>query len=77
MTEYEAWQPAFPDSSRQSLAELAKKYGNITVMANGHLEDPSKASQMIENCTADIITLGKGALANHNWPVKVKMVVNR
>lgn len=46
-------------------------------MANGHLEDPSKASQMIENCTADIITLGKGALANHNWPVKVKMVVNR
>ncbi|MDQ0050693.1 2,4-dienoyl-CoA reductase-like NADH-dependent reductase (Old Yellow Enzyme family) [Paenibacillus polymyxa] len=27
---------------------------------------------MIENCTADIITLGKGALANHNWPVKVK-----
>ncbi|WP_327204618.1 NADH:flavin oxidoreductase [Paenibacillus polymyxa] len=72
VTEYEAWQPAFPDSSRQSLAELAKKYGNITVMANGHLEDPSKASQMVENCTADIITLGKGALANHNWPVKVK-----
>ena len=41
-------------------------------MANGHVEDSSKASQMVKNCTADIITLGKGALANHNRPVKFK-----
>ncbi|MFK4347314.1 MULTISPECIES: hypothetical protein [unclassified Paenibacillus] len=72
VTEYEAWQPAFPGGTGQSLAALAKKYGNITVMANGHLEDPSKASEMVENRATDIITLGKGALANHDWPAKVK-----
>ncbi|MGF9947359.1 NADH:flavin oxidoreductase, partial [Priestia megaterium] len=84
ITEYEAWQPAFPkieetigtnsglDNSDLSLAALAKKYGKVCVIANGHLEDPIKAREIIENREADIITLGKGALANHDWVNKVK-----
>jgi len=70
-TEYKAWDPAF-DTNEASLAELAKKYGNIPVMANGHLEDPEKAAELIENGEADIVTIGKGALANHDWANKVK-----
>ncbi|MDN4865465.1 NADH:flavin oxidoreductase [Priestia megaterium] len=84
VTEYEAWQPAFPkdeetiitnsglDNSDLSLAALAKKYGKVCVIANGHLEDPVKAKEIIEKGEADIITLGKGALANHDWVNKVK-----
>ncbi|MED4170210.1 NADH:flavin oxidoreductase [Priestia megaterium] len=84
ITEYEAWQPAFPkveetigtnsglDNSDLSLAALAKKYGEVCVIANGHLEDPVKAKEIIEKEEADIITLGKGALANHDWVNKVK-----
>lgn len=71
VTEYEAWQPAF-DSSKVSLVSLAKKYGKIAVIANGHLENPEKANEMIKNGEADVITLGKGALANHDWVRKVK-----
>lgn len=71
VTEYKAWEPAF-DKSGQSLASLAKKYGGVPVIANGHLEDPQKAGEMIENGEADVITLGKGALANHDWVNKVK-----
>ena len=60
VTEYEAWQPAFPEGegiaaidsafedSGSSLAALAKKYGGVPVIANGHLEDPAKAREIIE-----------------------------
>lgn len=71
VTEYKAWQPAF-DTNDLSLAGFAKKYGKIPVIANGHLENPSKASEMVEQGEADVITLGKGALANHDWVQKVR-----
>lgn len=72
VTEYQALQPAFSDGSVETLAGLAKKYGKITVIANGHSEDPTKASEMIVSGKADVITLGKEALANHDWVNKVK-----
>lgn len=84
VTEYEAWEPAFPkgegtvatDSAfgdgGMSLAALAKRYGNIPVIANGHLEDPAKAKEIVGKGEVDLITLGKGALANHDWVNKVK-----
>ncbi|MFC7395556.1 NADH:flavin oxidoreductase [Scopulibacillus cellulosilyticus] len=84
VTEYKAWLPAFPagedivethssfNGNGASLAALAKKYGKISVIANGHLEDPAKAIEIVEKGEADMITLGRGALANHDWVNKVK-----
>ncbi|PTX63288.1 2,4-dienoyl-CoA reductase-like NADH-dependent reductase (Old Yellow Enzyme family) [Melghirimyces profundicolus] len=85
VTEYEAWQPAFDYKDEHqgawepafgdqgaSLAALAKKYGEIPVMANGSLHDPVKAREMIEQGEADVVTIGRGALANSDWPRKVK-----
>ena len=84
VTEYEAWQPAFPEGEATtatdsdfgaggaSLARLAKTYSNLPVIANGHLENPGTAAEIIENGEADVVTLGKGALANHDWINKVK-----
>jgi 2,4-dienoyl-CoA reductase-like NADH-dependent reductase (Old Yellow Enzyme family) len=71
VTEFEAWKPAF-DNSEATLASLAKKYGRVPVIANGYLEDPERARKIIENGEADVVTLGKGALANHDWVNKVK-----
>lgn len=71
VTEHEAWKPAF-DKNETSLVSLAKKYGKIPVIANGHLGDPEKAREIIENGEADVVTLGKSALANHDWVNKVK-----
>ncbi len=70
VTEYEAWQPAF-DSSDVTLVELAKQYGGLTVIANGQLEDVARAKDIVEK-GADVVTLGKGALANHDWIKKVE-----
>lgn len=72
VSEYEAWKPAF-NSKGPSLAAFAKMYGKVPVIVNGHLENPEKAHEMIESGVADVITLGKGALANDDWANKVKV----
>ncbi|CAM4460206.1 NADH:flavin oxidoreductase [Paenibacillus tarimensis] len=84
VTEYEAWQPAFPEGEgthatdpafekgQSSLAALAKRYGGVPVMANGKLDNPDSASTILAKGEADLITIGKGALANHDWVNKVK-----
>nr|WGD74578.1 xenobiotic reductase b [Bacillus subtilis] len=41
-------------------------------MANGSLHDSEKAKEIIEKGEADVITLGRGALANYDWANKVK-----
>ncbi|PAF16314.1 oxidoreductase [Terribacillus saccharophilus] len=70
VTEFEALQPAF-DSSDVTLVELAKQYGGLTVIANGQLEDVSRAKDIVEK-GADVVALGKGALANHDWIKKIE-----
>ncbi len=84
VTEYEAWQPAFSEGEGTkatdaafadggpSLAALAKKYGKLPVIANGGLEDPERAKAILNKGEADIVTLGKGALANADWVNRVK-----
>lgn len=84
VTEFEAWQPAFLheegtgawepafDGTGLTLAALAKKFGQVPVMANGSLHDPRRAREIIEQGEVDLITLGRGALANGDWVHKVR-----
>ncbi|WCK52995.1 NADH:flavin oxidoreductase [Aneurinibacillus sp. Ricciae_BoGa-3] len=69
-TDYRALHPAFGESG-PTLAELAKKYGNTTVIVNGNLDQPSDAEEALTK-GSDIIALGKAALANHDWVKKAK-----
>lgn len=71
VTEFEAWQPAFSEG-KATLTALAKKYGKLPVIVNGSLHDPEKAKAIIEKGEADVVTLGRGALANYDWAYKVK-----
>jgi 2,4-dienoyl-CoA reductase-like NADH-dependent reductase (Old Yellow Enzyme family) len=71
VTQFDAMNPAFGEQGL-TLAQLAKKYGKLPVIANGQLEDPQKANEIIQKGDADFISLGKGALANPNWVNKVK-----
>lgn len=61
-----------PDTE-QTLAELAVQYSDahVAVIANGGLGDPTKARTALER-GADLLTLGTSALANHDWPHRVK-----
>lgn len=70
VTEYHADQPAFADGG-STLAALAKKYGGLPVVVNGNLSAPEQGEGMLQRNEADIITLGKIALANKDWVNKV------
>jgi 2,4-dienoyl-CoA reductase-like NADH-dependent reductase (Old Yellow Enzyme family) len=70
-TEYRAAKPAFADGGK-TLAALAKQYGGVSVIVNGNLDDPRDATRMIESGDADVVALGKPALANRDWPMRVK-----
>jgi len=71
VTEHDATEPAF--GSGPTLAELAKRHGGLPVIANGKLGDHDKAAAFVETGHADVITLGKAALANPDWPKRVAM----
>lgn len=71
VTEHEAWQPAF-DAAGESLAALAHRHApSLTLIANGGLHQPQRALQLTEQ-GADVIALGRGALANPDWPRRVR-----
>lgn len=70
VTEYEAWRPAFGTGA--SLAALAKRHGGKPVIANGSLHDPAQAMGMVERGEADVVSLGRGALAQADWPRRVR-----
>jgi 2,4-dienoyl-CoA reductase-like NADH-dependent reductase (Old Yellow Enzyme family) len=69
ITEFDATQPAF--ETGQTLAELATRYARVPVIANGQLGAPERAESLIANGHAEVITLGKSALANPDWPRRV------
>jgi 2,4-dienoyl-CoA reductase-like NADH-dependent reductase (Old Yellow Enzyme family) len=70
VTEYEAWKPAF--ETGPSLAALAKRHGGKPFIANGKLHDPAQAMGMVERGEADVVSLGRGALAQADWPRRVR-----
>ncbi len=70
-TEYRAIAPAFEDGT-PSLAALAKEHSGVAVIANGNLDDPETAVSLLRDGAADVVALGKAALANRNWPHRVR-----
>lgn len=70
VTEPEAASPAFGEGP--TLAALAGRYGGgLPIIANGALESPRTAEDMVGK-EADVVSLGKGALANMDWPNRVR-----
>lgn len=70
VTEFEAWQHAFPDDERTLVQHARLAAPHLAVIANGGLHDPARAQQVLTD-GADLIALGRGALANPDWPMRV------
>ncbi|NPD66071.1 NADH:flavin oxidoreductase [Lichenicola cladoniae] len=67
LIEFEAWQPAFAENG-PSLMRLAQRYApRAAILANGSLHNIERAAAAL-NDGADIITIGRGALANPDLP---------
>jgi 2,4-dienoyl-CoA reductase-like NADH-dependent reductase (Old Yellow Enzyme family) len=70
VTEPTATEPAFGEGP--TLAALARRYGGgAAIIANGSLDVPQDAEGTVRE-EADIVALGKGALANMDWPNRVR-----
>ncbi|MEO8321007.1 MAG: tRNA-dihydrouridine synthase [Bradyrhizobium sp.] len=70
VTEFEAWKPAFT-SEGPSLMHLARRYApKTTIFANGGLHNVAQAVAALDD-GADIITIGRGALANPDFPKRL------
>lgn len=70
VTEHDINQPAF--GSGETLAQLAKRLGGVPTVANGALDDPAVAAALLARGDADLVSLGKPALANQDWPLKAR-----
>ena len=67
VTGFEAWKPAFAEGGH-SLMRLAKHYApKAAIFANGSLHNIEQAVAALDG-GADIITIGRGALANPDLP---------
>ena len=70
VTEYEAWKPAFAPAG-PSLMRLAKRHApDAVILANGGLHNIGQAAAALDD-GADIVTIGRGALANPDLPNRV------
>ncbi|MGA0543027.1 alkene reductase [Neotabrizicola sp. VNH66] len=55
-----------------SLAGLARRHSGHPVIANGRLESGDLAQKLLADGEADLISLGKAAIADPDWPTKVQ-----
>ncbi|KRT35534.1 FAD-dependent oxidoreductase [Acetomicrobium hydrogeniformans] len=74
---YEAWYWAHPPNYMKhgcyiDLIRELKKVISVPVLMAGRMELPDLAAQALEEKTADVIVLGRGLLADPEWPNKVK-----
>ncbi|MGW7276144.1 oxidoreductase [Streptomyces sp. NPDC054864] len=54
-----------------TITALAKKVTGLPVIANGGMHDLDQAAQLLEGGHADVLSLGRGALANPDLPNRV------
>lgn len=70
-TEHRALAAASGDDG-PTLAKLAKRYGGLSIIANGQLDGPADAAEVIDSGDADVAALAKPALAKRDWPRRVR-----
>jgi 2,4-dienoyl-CoA reductase-like NADH-dependent reductase (Old Yellow Enzyme family) len=54
-----------------TVTALAKAATGLPVIANGVMHDPALARTVLTNHGADLVAVGRGALANPDWPRQV------
>ena len=55
-----------------SVTALARSVCGVPVIANGGLDEPRLASRLLQEGHADLISIGHGAVANPDWPNRLR-----
>lgn len=70
VTGADASAPAFDHGP--SLAAIAKATVSIPVIGNGGIGSGEQAQALLDRGELDLVAIGKAALANHDWPQRVR-----
>lgn len=71
VTEHKVWEPAF-EGGEDSLVALARRYApHVPLIANGGVQDAVRAQEVMA-AGADVVALGKVALANPDFPNRIR-----
>ncbi len=55
-----------------TITRLARSVAEVPVIANGGMHDPTQAHRVLREGHADLLSLGRGALANPDWPRRLR-----
>ena len=55
-----------------ALGPLARAITGVPVIVNGGLHDPALAEEVLHTGQADLVSIGRGALADPHWPTKIR-----
>jgi 2,4-dienoyl-CoA reductase-like NADH-dependent reductase (Old Yellow Enzyme family) len=66
------WRTTAELDDGQTVTGLARKISGKPVIANGGMHDPRQASAIISAGEADLISIARGAMANPDWPTRVR-----
>ncbi len=56
-----------------TITQLAKQVTQVPIIVNGGMHNPEQATRILEEGHGDIISLGRGALANPDWPRRLTL----
>jgi len=70
ITEYDVGAPAFAEGP--TLSAIAKASVSIPVIGNGNVTTGEQAQKLLDDGELDLVAIGKAALANHDWPLRVR-----
>lgn len=69
--EGQSWRDTSRYDGDRSLSQVAREASGLPVIANGNLEEPELAAHVVRENHGDLISLGRAALANRDWPQRV------
>lgn len=58
--------------TRATVTQVARRVAQVPVIANGGLHDPDLADSLLEEGHADLISIGRAAIANPDWPRRLQ-----
>ncbi len=66
------WETAHLNPGGATITELARRISGLPVIANGGMHNVQIAERLIGEGQADLVSIGRGALANPDWPARLR-----
>lgn len=66
------WRESAKIDDGLTITQLAKQTTALPVIANGGMHDPDQAKMVLREGHADLLALARGALANSDWPNRLR-----